>query len=130
MNLHRAHHLRRHRERGFSLVEALIALAIVAGTTAMLYATIGQDARTRRAADERRIALALARSALDRAGAGDPASEGRWHDLSWHVAREPYTGPGGASDPFDPAPLERISVTVTDARRLPLLSLATVRIRP
>ncbi|WP_408590650.1 hypothetical protein [Novosphingobium sp.] len=113
-------------ELGFSLVEALIALAIIAAITAMLFTTIGQDARTRHAVAERRVAVLVAQSALDRAAAGDGATEGRSQGLDWRIAREPY----GTADPFDPAPLEQLTVTVADAGQRPLLTLATVRIKP
>lgn len=113
-------------EAGFSLVEALIALAIIATMTAAFVGTVGQDARMSAAADQRASAALVARSALDRALAGDPAADGEIAGLHWHVGRHPF----GASDPLDRAPLEEVSVAVTLAGSArPLIVLSSVRVR-
>lgn len=113
-------------ERGFSLVEALIALAIIAAMTAMLAETTAQDARARHAVRDRRDALLVARSALDRAVTGDHTDTGQWQALTWHIERQPY----GGADPFNHAPLEQVTVTVAGADQRRLLSLTTVQIQP
>jgi prepilin-type N-terminal cleavage/methylation domain-containing protein len=113
-------------ERGFSLVEVLVALAIIAAMTGVLVQTVGQDAHIRRTMRERRLALMVAQSALDRTVAGDSADNGRWGDLTWHIERAPY----GAVDPLDRAPLEQLTASVTGENHQPLVTLTTVRIRP
>jgi type II secretion system protein I len=113
-------------ERGFSLVEVLIALAIIAAMTGVLAQTVAQDAHIRHTMRERRLALMLAQSALDRTVAGDQSDSGQWGELAWHVERSPY----GAVDPLDRAPLEQVTASVTGQNHQPLVTLTTVRIRP
>jgi len=118
-------------EQGFSLVEALVALAIVAALAGALAETLGAHARTRGAMAARRQALMVAQSALARVEAGDPAEGGQWGDLTWHVAREPYDAGGspGAGNTFAmAAPLEQVSVAVEDAAHRPLVMLRSVRV--
>ena len=113
-------------EAGFSVVEALIALTIIAAMTAVLVETATQNARARSAMQNRRTAMLVAQSVLDRAAAGDAAPAGQWEQLSWRLDRQPY----GPADPLDAAPVEQLTVTVTGANQRPLATLATVRIRP
>jgi len=113
------------REAGFSLVETLIALAIIAAMTGVMADISVQDARAQAAVRDRRLAAIVARSALDRAAAGEGADAGEDAGLAWHIAREPY----GDADPFDPLPLEQLAVTVASHSGQPLLTLVTVRSR-
>jgi prepilin-type N-terminal cleavage/methylation domain-containing protein len=113
------------RDQGFSLVEALIALAIIAVMTAVLTGTSIGDARERRALRERREALLLAQSALDRSYDPNTSGSGVWHGYAWRISRDAE----GPPDAFDKHPLERLTVEVrADGRRV--LRLATVRTRP
>ncbi len=115
-------------EWGFSLIETLIALAIVASMTAALVNTTAQDARTRQAVQQRRQALMIAQSALDQmADIGAPTG-GQMGDYGWQISRQPY----GASDPLDRHPLEQLTVAVSasGARGRDIVRLSTVRIKP
>jgi len=119
------------KSNGFSLVEALVALAIIAAVTGALANTIAVHARTRAAMAQRRTALMVAQSALARVATGDQADDGQSGDLAWHVERQPYDAGGqvGAGQTFATAvPLEHISVTVEDATHHSLVTLQTIRI--
>ena len=113
------------RERGFTLVEVLIALANVAGMTAALVATAQADARTRGAVRQRREALMLAQSALDASYDANEPESGSWAQYTWRVSRNP----AGLIDPLDQHPLERLSVSVS-FQGSTVLRLGTLRARP
>lgn len=102
------------RERGFLMVEALVALAIAALMAALVFDSVWQMGRTAAVAAEQRQALLLARSVLAAAsvpGAGTPiAARGADGRLAWAIASEGY--PGEAADGL---PLETVSVAVSDA---------------
>jgi prepilin-type N-terminal cleavage/methylation domain-containing protein len=118
-------------DRGFSLVEALVALAIIAALAGALAETIGAHARMRAAMAQRHMALLVAQSALARVSAGDPVEGGQAGDLFWHVVREPYDAGGaiGAGQGFAVvAPLEHVGVAVEDGAHHPVVTLRTVRI--
>lgn len=116
-------------EAGFSLIEALVALAIIAAMTSALVETVATDAHARFAIRQRREALLIAQSALDRARGGEAADSGqatgRGPELRWHIDREPYQA---GSAPFASTRLEQLTVTVEDPDRHPLARLATIRI--
>lgn len=112
-------------DQGFSLVETLVALALVAGMTAVLAEVAATSARARGAVRQRQLAAMVARSALDRAAAGEQVESGQQSGLDWHLARAGY----GQPDPFDRLPLEQLTVTVRDAAGRQLLSLETLRVR-
>jgi general secretion pathway protein I len=111
-------------EAGFSLVEALVALAITAAAVSAFLTTLGQDAMLEGAASRRTLAVMVARSALDRAMGGDDTPSGRDQGLGWQVARQPH----GLADPLDRVPLEDVVVTVSSDGKT-LVTLKTVRIR-
>lgn len=115
-------------ELGFTLIELLIALAIVAAMTTALVGTVGQDARTRLAVQQRREALLVAQSVLDQMADGSTPVEGRWRGYGWRVLRQPFQ----LADPLDRHPLEQITVAVdlAGAGRGELIRLSTVRIKP
>jgi general secretion pathway protein I len=115
-------------ELGFTLIELLIALAIVAAMTTALVGTVGQDARTRLAVQQRREALLVAQSVLDQMADGSTPVEGRWRGYGWRVLRQPFQ----LADPLDRHPLEQITVAVdlAGAGRGELIQLSTVRIKP
>lgn len=113
-------------EAGFSLIEALIALTIIATMTAALFATVTSDARARLMVRQRRAALMVAQSQLDRAGGGQTEDSGQSLDLAWHIEREPYA----QSEAFAHNRLEQLTVTVEDGDHHRLARLATVRIVP
>lgn len=113
-------------EAGFTLAEVLVALAIVAAIGGALAGTVAQNGLARARSRDREAAILLAQSALDRAAAGDTSPDGEWQGLRWQVERSAY----GIADPQAAAPLEELTVRVTGRDRAPLLTLATVRIRP
>ena len=114
--------------KGFSLIETLIALAIVAAMTAALVGTTGQDARTRLAVQHRREAMLLAQSALEQMADASAANNGRWQGYTWRVLIQPY----GLADPLDRHPLEQLTVIVASAigDNREIARLSTVRIKP
>jgi general secretion pathway protein I len=116
-------------DAGFSLIEALIALAIIAAMTGALVETIAADAHARLAVEQRRGALLIARSALDQAAGGDAIdsghADGAGPPLSWRIDRQPYAE---GTDPFAATRLEQLTVTVADSSGHRLARLATVRI--
>ncbi|MBX9664015.1 type II secretion system protein [Novosphingobium sp.] len=119
-------------EAGFSLIEMLIALAIVTAMTGALVGTVGQDARARLAVQQRREALLVAQSVLDQMADANAPLEGRWRGYGWRVLRQPYQ----LADPLDRHPLEQITVSVgaiggvAGSKRGEIIRLSTVRIKP
>ena len=116
-------------EAGFSLIEALVALAIIAAMTGALVETVAADAHARFAVQQRREALLVAQSALDRAKGGEAVdfghAQGPGPELTWHIDRAPYEE---STVPFATTRLERLTVTVDGADGHPLARLSTVRI--
>jgi type II secretory pathway pseudopilin PulG len=115
------------RERGFLMVEALVALAIAALMAALVFDSVWQMGRTATVAAEERQALLLARSVLAAAsvpGAGSAiASRGTDGGLAWSLASEAYSGTAG-----DGLPLETVSVSISDAKTGRVLArLTTLR---
>lgn len=109
--------------RGFAVIEAVIALAIVAVMMAVTYRVIGADAAADRSVRARRMAMLVAQSALDQATAAadlaGQASSGRSGALTWRTTRSGYRG-----SPM----LERVAVEVRDPSGQPLVTLATLRL--
>lgn len=102
------------RDRGFLLIEALVALAIVALMATLVFDTVWQMGKTATVASEKRQALLLAQSVLSAAsvpGSATPISaRGTDGTYAWQLAAEPYA-PGESGG----VPLETIAVTITDA---------------
>ena len=101
-------------------------ISIIGGISLALYATIVADARARAMVRERRVALIVAQSQLDRAASGDRTESGRYGALSWQLQREPYDEDAA----FAQHRLEQLTISVTDANNAPLLRLTTVRALP
>lgn len=116
-------------QAGFTLIEALIALAIIAAITGALVETVTADAHARYAVEQRRSALLIAQSAMDRARGGEAVDDGHsagpGPELAWHIDRAPYEQD---TVPFAETHLEQLIVTVTDSGGHPLVRLASVRI--
>ncbi|WP_421848473.1 hypothetical protein [Novosphingobium sp.] len=118
------------RERGFLLVEALVALAIAALMAALVFDTVWQMGRTAAAAAEQRQALLLARSVLTAAsvpGSGSAiAPRGGDGRLAWTVSSEGYAG-----EAADGLRLETVRVAVSDAATGKVLArLTTLKAQP
>ena len=113
-------------ERGFSLAEVLVALAILVVIGGALAGAVSQNAHARAETRARRLAVLVGQSALDRALAGDTSQGDDWQGLHWRVTRQPY----GAVEPLAHGGLEQVSVAVVDDARQPLLTLTSIRYRP
>jgi len=113
-------------DAGFSLVEALITLTIIAVMTIALFGTVTADARARQMVRQRRTALMIAQSELDRAAGGQTEDSGQSLGLEWRIDRESY----GDSQAFAHNRLELLIVSVVDADHHALARLATLRIAP
>ncbi len=112
-------------EAGFSLIEALVALAVIAVSVSAFLAALGQDAKLEGAASRRSLAVMVARSALDRAMGGDNTPSGRDQGLGWQVSRQPH----GLTDPLDRVRLEDVVVTVSSDGITPIVTLKSIRVR-
>lgn len=118
-------------EEGFSLIETLIATAIIATMMALTYRTIGSNAQAARAAADRQMAVLVGRSALDlvtgaELGSGLP-QRGEQAGMVWRADVRPYGGGGGARDGGPPLLLVVIEVAKPGAAR-PLLQLETLKV--
>lgn len=103
------------REAGFSLVETLIALAIVAAMMGLYAECVVAYGRAVHVSQQRRDAVLLAQSLLAdaaerRTGANLP-TRGRQRGLDWQVGRRAITQ--GARD--SGVPLREVAVEVRDA---------------
>lgn len=92
----------RRRERGFTLIEVLIALAILGVALPVLLAAFGNTLRHMREAEARLIAASLAQSLLAGAGTEAPlrlgSSDGEADGgYRWRLLVAPYEEPGAAS---------------------------------
>ena len=98
-------------ERGFGLVETLIATAIIATMAAATFAAIAANARATQLIVDRRTAVMLAQSALDlgMAGIGNrrEAQGQTVGTLAWSLSVEPYRPRTDTAPPID-----RVTVTV------------------
>lgn len=116
-------------EAGFSLVETLVALAVIAAMAGMAFQTMGSAAQAGATLAQRREAMLLAQSLLAQAGvraaAARLADRGRWNDLVWRIERR--AAPANARD-SGPG-LEAMRIEIADAatgRRL--ASVRTLRL--
>lgn len=79
---------------GFTLVETLIALAIIAGAMAATLRVVVGQAHATRSVDERRIAMLVAQSQLAALAAaadtGQFETRGRTSGVDWRVEIAPY----------------------------------------
>lgn len=118
-------------ERGFTVVEALVAIAIVAAMTGALFQVIATNARSTRAVAERRMALLVAQSATDLAMVQGPrsraAERGATAGMTWVATSEPYRGDGFGGELR--RELVRVSVWSQTAGP-PLVTLETLAGRP
>ena len=81
-------------QRGFTLVETLIALAIIAGALAATLQVVVSQIRATRMIDERRMAMLVAQSQLAAiaaaADSGQFETRGRTSGVAWRAAIAPY----------------------------------------
>lgn len=102
-------------ERGSLLVEAMIAIAVLAMVLAAGYAAVGQSALRAKAAEAGRTAMLIARSQLDAVGAETPLAVGETNGTEqgfrWSVRVDDEPSPPSAT-----GELVRVTVTVRDNR--------------
>lgn len=84
-------------ERGFTLVETMVAFAVLALCLAVLFELAGTGLRAERQANARLVALRLAESHLARLGRAEPiiagTTDGRYDEIfRWSLAAEPRPG--------------------------------------
>jgi prepilin-type N-terminal cleavage/methylation domain-containing protein len=133
--LTRQHQPRRQGQRGFALTEALVALAILGATLALIYQTMasGWGAVRRTGLDAQAVATAMAR--LETVGREIPlaegATQGRDDVFSWKVDISRHVMPGLiATQPQIPAWWVKVEVTWQEvgnapARRVNFTTLRT-----
>ena len=125
---------RRGRERGFTLIEIIIALAILAVALGTLFQTFSTGLRATTATDRQAAAVMLAQSLLDRIGQDIPLTAGEQAGMSedglrWSIviAPSPLIAPERRADspllPFD------VVVTVAADRGRPV-ALTSLRLAP
>ncbi len=114
-----------HGERGFSLLEVLVALAIMALSLGALYEAAGGSVRSAQVVEQRGTAILLAQSLLDSrdtvdAGGFDLGGE---HDgrFRWRLSARPFVTGREAVPGW---PLYRVEAVAShDARSLPSASV-------
>jgi type II secretory pathway pseudopilin PulG len=111
---------------GYALVEAVVALGIVAFVLGALFQTLSMARGTIAAAEARRDAMLQARSLTAQLGSSLPlvtgSSDGRSEGLRWRVEIDPV------ESREIQAQLQRAVVTVSDERGRPLARLETMRL--
>ena len=115
------HSVRRH-SRGFSLLEALVALAIASIALASLYRSVGQSSKSVVDVEARIEASLVARSALasgtfaEDLARNDSGQTGEWQ---WRIQVVPEQGPRAEENgrPVASGPLRAARVTVEVSRQ-------------
>lgn len=101
-------------DAGFSLVETLVAIAVIAVMATLLFQTIATTARLSHQAQQRRAAVLLAQSLLDQSVAASgralAAGSGRSQGLAWTVRTRAAPDNAGDSGPR----LDEVRIDVAD----------------
>ncbi|MBC7520712.1 MAG: type II secretion system protein [Sandarakinorhabdus sp.] len=112
------------RERGSVLVEALVAVLIVAAMAGLWFDTLAQGVRQQGTLADRRIAMLVAQSRLAVAGVahagGGQDSSGSNAGMDWRIRVEPYPDAGDG--------IEMITVSVGKPGGTVLANLQSLRI--
>ncbi|NOT84563.1 MAG: type II secretion system protein [Methylococcaceae bacterium] len=113
LNIHQVKHAPRSlkAENGFSLLEILVAFAILALSIGVLLNIFSRGLRTAIVSEEYQQALAVAESQMARAGVDVALSEGSINGqvdgkYNWSIQGSPYVAPQPKSDIVAPQPLE------------------------
>ncbi|GAB2493548.1 prepilin-type N-terminal cleavage/methylation domain-containing protein [Pseudoxanthomonas sangjuensis] len=121
----------RRRQSGFTLIEVIVAFALLAGALTILVGALSNSSRQVRAADDASRATLHAQSLLAQVGVGEILQPGRREGefdggaLRWELQVEPYVDPARRADaPVDlaaPRLLQLdLSVHRADGRGRPL----------
>jgi general secretion pathway protein I len=121
-------------ESGFTVIEVLVALTVLAMSTAVLLAVFSQGLDRARSNEVKIAARNFAQSLLARAEAAPPAelanSSGRSGGMSWNVQLQSY----GSPDDRNAWQFSPVTVTATvhwlDHGRTHSISLTTLRLAP
>lgn len=118
-------------EHGFTLVEALVALVLVAIVTATLAHGLGNGINATRRADAGEAALTVAESTLAGLGHTRLLEPGRQRGrsgggLDWTLDIVPY---GDPTDPGTTPAAYWVTVRVTAGGRAPVVELTTLKLR-
>jgi len=116
------------RSAGFTLLEVVVALAIMAIALGVLYRAVGGGVRTVGDLSAYSRAVAIGESVLqmhDAVAAGGWSESGQWEGFRWSVASAPYEPGSGAG-----VPLHRVQVDVAWSDGLRDRSLSLVSLRP
>lgn len=121
----------RNRSNGFSLIEILVAFAIMAMSLAVLYRAMGGGIRDVGGLHQRQRAAMLAQSLLqtgDDVLPGDRGRQGVEEGLVWRISVQPYATETAAARP-DAVPLHLLVISVSwqDAGTPQHLELRTLR---
>jgi len=116
------------RSAGFTLLEVVVALAIMAIALGVLYRAVGGGVRTVGDLSAYSRAVAVGESVLqmrDAVAAGGWSESGQWEGFRWSAASAPYEPGSGAG-----VPLHRVQVDVAWSDGLRDRSLSLVSLRP
>jgi type II secretory pathway pseudopilin PulG len=127
---------RRRAGGGFTLLETLVAITLLALLFGALMPVFQQGLSALSSADRHGRAVLLAQSLLEQASAGasseGAAGEGEEGDYRWVLAREPFAADDGGPTTAEDGPLRlvRLSVTVTWPGGGEGVRLATLALEP
>lgn len=116
---------RRGREAGFTLIETLVALVIVATGFGFAFAALPANLGAEGDARKLEAAASLAQSVLDQDGAG--AADGADVGFAWHIAATPLPGETRPGADFG-GHLVQVTVSWPDGGRTRSIGVQTVRL--